>query len=109
MLQRPHFLPKVSPRSVAQTAHCVRIIFYMVKSLGGSLDAVDAKGAFLASGRKTLAFLAGTAPGSLNMRVAALHVDSERLTSSTNRRASAAPRELAAGSHHHTAPMAAHT
>jgi hypothetical protein len=30
-------LPKVSPSSVAQTAHCVRIIFYMVKSLGGSL------------------------------------------------------------------------
>ena len=27
MLQRPHFLPKDSPSSVAQTAHCVRIIF----------------------------------------------------------------------------------
>ena len=36
MLQRPHFLPKVSPSSVAQTAHCVRIILYMDKSLGGS-------------------------------------------------------------------------
>ena len=36
MLQRPHFLPKVKPRSVAQTAHCVRIILYVVKSLGGS-------------------------------------------------------------------------
>ena len=36
MLQRPHFLPKDKPRSVAQTAHCVRIILYLVKSLGGS-------------------------------------------------------------------------
>ena len=36
MLQRPHFFPKESPRSVAQTAHCVRIISYMVKALGGS-------------------------------------------------------------------------
>jgi hypothetical protein len=36
VLQRPHFLPKDSPSSVAQTAHCVRIISYMVKSLGGS-------------------------------------------------------------------------
>ena len=35
MLQRPHFLPKVSPSSVAQTAHCVRIIFYVVESRGG--------------------------------------------------------------------------
>jgi len=26
VLQRPHFLPEVSPSSVAQTAHCVRII-----------------------------------------------------------------------------------
>ena len=34
---KPHFLPKVSPSSsVAQTAHCVRIILYMGKSLGGS-------------------------------------------------------------------------
>jgi len=29
-------LPKESPRSVAQTAHCVRIILYVLKSLGGS-------------------------------------------------------------------------
>ena len=36
MLQRPHFLPNDKPSSVAQTAHCVRIILYMVKSLGGS-------------------------------------------------------------------------
>jgi len=39
MLQRPHFLPKESPSSVAQTAHCVRIILCMVKSLGGSQSA----------------------------------------------------------------------
>ena len=39
MLQRPHFLPKVSPSSVAQTAHRVRIILYMVKSLGQPYDA----------------------------------------------------------------------
>jgi len=26
VLQRPHFLPKVKPSSVAQTAHFVRII-----------------------------------------------------------------------------------
>ena len=36
MLQRPHFLPNDKPSSVAQTAHCVRIILYVVKSLGGS-------------------------------------------------------------------------
>ena len=36
MLQRPHFLPNDKPSSVAQTAHCVRIILCMVKSLGGS-------------------------------------------------------------------------
>jgi hypothetical protein len=40
------------------------------------------------------------------MRVVALDVDSERFTSTANRRASAAPREGAVGSHHHTAPMA---
>ena len=28
--------PKVKPSSVAQTAHCVRIIVYVVKALGGS-------------------------------------------------------------------------
>ena len=31
-LQRPHFFPKVRPSGAAQTAHCVRIILYMVKS-----------------------------------------------------------------------------
>ena len=36
MLQRPHFLPKDSPSSVAQTAQCVRIILYVVESRGGS-------------------------------------------------------------------------
>ena len=30
------FLAQGWPKSVAQTAHCVRIILYMVKSLGGS-------------------------------------------------------------------------
>ena len=35
MLQRPHFFPKVKPSSVAQTAHCVRIILCMVKIARG--------------------------------------------------------------------------
>jgi len=30
VLQRPHFLPLVKPRSVAQTAHCVRIIVLII-------------------------------------------------------------------------------
>ena len=83
----------------------------MVKSLGGSLDAVDAKGALVgASGRKTLAFGRHPARAAASyMRFAALDVDSELLTSTANRRASAAPREGAAGSHRHTTPMAAHT
>ena len=41
------FLALVKPRSVAQTAHCVRIILYMVKSLGGSpYDAKASEGTF---------------------------------------------------------------
>ena len=31
-----HFLPKDRPSSAAQTAHCVRIILYVVESRGGS-------------------------------------------------------------------------
>ena len=34
---RPHFFPKDKPSSVAQAAHCVRIILYVVKSLGAAL------------------------------------------------------------------------
>ena len=34
MLQRPHFLPKDSPSSVAQTAHCVRIISTYKRAVG---------------------------------------------------------------------------
>ena len=37
VLQRPHFFPNDKPSSVAQTAHCVRIILRMVQSLGGAL------------------------------------------------------------------------
>ena len=36
MLQRPHFFPKDKPRSVAQTAHCVRIIF--TEAAAGAAD-----------------------------------------------------------------------
>ena len=36
MLQRPHFLPDDRPRSVAQTAHCVRIILGLVRCFWGS-------------------------------------------------------------------------
>ena len=103
MLQRPHFLPKVSPRSVAQTAHCVRIILYMGKSLGAASTRQRER---RASGRKTLALDGTRRAAASYMRVVALDVDSERFTSTANRRASAAPREGAVGSHHHTAPMA---
>ena len=37
MLQRPHFLPKDKPSSVAQTAHCVRIIPQVGQPVGVGL------------------------------------------------------------------------
>ena len=52
MLQRPHFFPNDKPSSVAQTAHCVRIISPYKRAMGSLATKLREPGHFEASGHK---------------------------------------------------------